>query len=146
MPGGSGRAAAPRVPLRRACRCAAARAGGPARLWSTSYTIRSGAGIIGPAPGGPAGAGTGRVPVAAPTFARLSWGKSPVMSDTREPVTRHPTDEPDGTTAYAASLRPPGESVTGDTEPESGEDTGPDPRTGYDPAATSGDTDVYRPD
>jgi|1186.fasta_scaffold444998_2 hypothetical protein len=24
---------------------------------------------------------------------------------------RHPTDEPDGTSAYAASLRPPGESV-----------------------------------
>jgi hypothetical protein len=71
------------------------------------------------------------------------------------------TDEPDGTPVYAASLRPPGDSVrpageqltdeqvaadaapAGDdpVPPEAGEG-----RAGYDVDAVSGDAEVYRPD
>ncbi|MEU4221997.1 hypothetical protein [Actinoplanes sp. NPDC026623] len=64
------------------------------------------------------------------------------------------TDEPDGTPAFAASLRPPGESLT--TAPNGGDDLAPDEddggstpvegRAGYDADAVSGDTDEYRPD
>lgn len=70
------------------------------------------------------------------------------MSDERAPQERHPTDEPDGTPAYAASLRAPGASVSGAGEdPElSGEETSPDPGARYDVSAVSGDTEVYRPD
>ncbi|GIF09050.1 hypothetical protein [Actinoplanes siamensis] len=67
------------------------------------------------------------------------------MSDDRERTDRHPTDEPDGTPAHAASLRRPGQSVTGaePEEPEAGEAaTG----AGYDENAVSGDTGMYRPD
>lgn len=69
------------------------------------------------------------------------------------------TDQDDDT--YAASLRPPGESVppTGPAE-VTDEEIAPDPapagddagltepagRAGYDPEAVSGDTEVYRPD
>ncbi len=64
------------------------------------------------------------------------------MSDER--TERHPTDEPDGTRAYAASLRKPGESTgPGEDEADAAGETG---RSGYDPGAVSGDTDVYRPD
>ncbi|GAA4609194.1 hypothetical protein BJY16_007209 [Actinoplanes octamycinicus] len=67
------------------------------------------------------------------------------MSDAREPVDRHPTDEPDGTPAYAASLRRPGESVTG--APADEDEAGEAPMgAGYDENAVSGDTDAYRPD
>jgi hypothetical protein len=76
---------------------------------------------------------------------------------------RHRTDEPDGTPAYAASLRPPGESVTptsgaadddGEPEPDDGEplDThhasvaAGESRAGYDVDAATGDSDEYRPD
>ncbi|MEV4639908.1 hypothetical protein AB0J80_21430 [Actinoplanes sp. NPDC049548] len=78
---------------------------------------------------------------------------------TDQSTDRHPTDEPDGATAHQASLRPPGASVTsaaGD-DPElapapdapAGDepfDDTVDARTGYDPEAVSGDTEVYRPD
>lgn len=71
------------------------------------------------------------------------------------------TDEPDGTPAYAASLRPPGESVQpGTTREVTDEEIAPDPppagddpildeaegRAGYDVDAVSGDTGAYRPD
>lgn len=69
------------------------------------------------------------------------------MTDAEPRAERHPTDEPDGTPAYAASLRAPGESVTGGAEPERAEDeTGPADRSGYDADAVSGDTSAYRPD
>jgi hypothetical protein len=87
----------------------------------------------------------------------------------------HPTDEPDGTTAFEASLRPPGDSVTaaGDDAPADAapqdrvrdsagpadadddfgsDDAADDPgvtevdRAGYDVDAVSGDTDAYRPE
>ena len=87
----------------------------------------------------------------------------------------HQTDEPDGTTAVQASLRPPGDSVTAlgddapvDAAPEEpvtdsagpaaadddfGSDGGADDpgvtevdRAGYDADAVSGDTDAYRPE
>lgn len=83
-----------------------------------------------------------------------------------EPRTdRSPTDEPDGTSAYAASLRPPGESVQSgvrraSTDEEIAPDAAPagdDPfadepdssverGAGYDVDAVSGDTDLVRPD
>jgi hypothetical protein len=81
------------------------------------------------------------------------------MSDER--AERLPTDEPDGTSAHAASLRPPGESVQpGTTHEVTDEEIAPDPApvgddpvgsdgvepgAGYDVEAVSGDTDVYRP-
>jgi hypothetical protein len=75
---------------------------------------------------------------------------------------RHPTDEPDGTTAYTASLQPPGSSLQ--SSADAGDDFcddayGPpaprdafdgtvlpgESRAGYDPADVSGDTDAVRP-
>jgi hypothetical protein len=77
------------------------------------------------------------------------------MTD-EQPVDRHPTDEPDGTTAYAASLRQPGDSVTSAPaeadEPGAGEPGADEPgaadvdRAGYDVGAVAGDTDAYRPE
>ena len=78
------------------------------------------------------------------------------MSDER--VDRAATDEPDGTPAYAASMRPPGESVQpGGTPAATDDDIAPDAAptetsgdaergAGYDAGAVSGDTDLYRPD
>ena len=85
------------------------------------------------------------------------------MSDER--VDRAPTDEPDGTPPYTASLRAPGESVQPGGTPEvsdeelapdvapAGDDPFVDPsaddeaaRAGYDVEAVSGDTDIYRPE
>ena len=67
------------------------------------------------------------------------------MTD-EQTVDRHPTDEPDGTTAYAASLRQPGDSVTSapvdEDEPEAADVN----TAGYDADAVSGDTDAYRPE
>ena len=76
---------------------------------------------------------------------------------TDEHVTdRSSTDEPDGTTAHAASMRPPGESVTGG--PDDGVDFGADDdadaqandaevrRAGYDVDAVTGDTAAVRPE
>lgn len=69
------------------------------------------------------------------------------MTDEQQRADRHPTDEPDGTPAYAASLREPGASLTtGDEEPEISEERGSADRSGYDVGAVSGDTGVYRPD
>jgi hypothetical protein len=85
------------------------------------------------------------------------------MSDER--IDRAPTDEPDGTPAYTASLRSPGDSVrpagrsdvsdeeiapdaapAGDDpvvdRPEAGVERG----AGYDVDAVSGDSEIYRPD
>jgi hypothetical protein len=75
---------------------------------------------------------------------------------------RHPTDEPDGTPAFEASLRPPGENVSTpadddadlDTGADFSDDTGADAdgvlpgqsRAGYDVDAVSGDTDAVRPE
>ena len=90
------------------------------------------------------------------------------MSDER--LDRAPSDEPDGTPPYTASLRPPGESVqpagphpagphdVSDDElapdaASAGDDPFVDPaaddensRAGYDVEAVSGDTDIYRPE
>ena len=80
------------------------------------------------------------------------------MSDDR--IDRAPTDEPDGTPAYAASLQAPGRNVQpGGTAEVSDDDVaaaaapaGDDPFdqkvgvAGYDADATSGDTEIYRPD
>ena len=81
------------------------------------------------------------------------------MTDQSPRTDRHPTDEPDGTTAYEASLQPPGHSVTpppsdkgADLAPEDtrGNDDGPQPpevhRAGYNTRTTSGDSPGYRPD
>ena len=79
---------------------------------------------------------------------------------------RHVTDEPDGAPAYAASLRPVGESVAPQDAPDA--DTGTDfedpddtatsggtldntvlpgqSRVGYDVDDVSGDTDAVRPE
>ena len=78
---------------------------------------------------------------------------------------RNPTDEPDGTPAYAASLRAPGDSISSAQPAEATDEqiapdrapTGDDPYqdrapggvaagAGYDADAVSGDTDVYRPE
>jgi hypothetical protein len=94
------------------------------------------------------------------------------MTDHQRGTDLHPTDEPDGTTALQASLRPPGESVTtagaegidsagelghtdsaGDTgrdEFDAADDGADESRTevdgaGYDADAVSGDTGAYRP-
>jgi hypothetical protein len=93
------------------------------------------------------------------------------MTDEQPRQDRHPTDEPDGTPAYAASLRPVGENVRpaapGPDGPDdaadddfAGDDTGdagnPDAafdgavlpgesRAGYDVDDVSGDTDAVRP-
>jgi hypothetical protein len=85
------------------------------------------------------------------------------MSDER--IDRAQTDEPDGTPAYAASLRPPGESVRPEARPEvSDEELAPDAApagddpvadgpgegvergAGYDVEAVSGDSEIYRPE
>jgi hypothetical protein len=85
------------------------------------------------------------------------------MSDER--VDRAPTDEPDGTPAYTASLQPAGESVrpgrrsevTDDAVAPDAAPAGDDPvvgrpvggverGAGYDVDAVSGDTDIYRPE
>jgi hypothetical protein len=78
------------------------------------------------------------------------------MSDER--IDRAPTDEPDGTPAYAASLRQPGNSVDpGQPQEATDDDIAPDMApssasgdadrgAGYDSDAVSGDSDVYRPD
>ncbi|GAA4934435.1 hypothetical protein [Actinoplanes utahensis] len=69
------------------------------------------------------------------------------MTDDRRRADRHPTDEPDGTPAYEASLREPGASLTtGSAEPETTDERGSADRSGYDVGAVSGDTGVYRPD
>jgi hypothetical protein len=97
------------------------------------------------------------------SFGRPEDGKTGVMSDER--VDRAPTDEPDGTPAYTASLQPPGESVrparprevTDDTVARDAAPATDDPvvdrpvggierEAGYDVEAVSGDTDIYRPD
>jgi hypothetical protein len=89
-------------------------------------------------------------------------GNAGAMSDER--ADRRPTDEPDGTPAYAASLRSPGDSVrtaaTRDvTDEEVAADAAPagdapvvdqpgdgvERGAGYDTDAVSGDTDMYRP-
>ncbi|AGZ44012.1 hypothetical protein AFR_28755 [Actinoplanes friuliensis DSM 7358] len=72
---------------------------------------------------------------------------------------RAPSDEPDGTPAYAASLHAPGDSVRPAHPPEpTDDDIAPDaapagddpvggsPGAGYDTEAVSGDTEIYRPD
>lgn len=69
------------------------------------------------------------------------------------------TDEPDGTTAYAASLRPPGHSIEqtvddqGDLAPEDkrgNRDDSPQPsevdRAGYNTRDVAGDSPNYRPE
>ena len=81
------------------------------------------------------------------------------MTEQPHRIDIHPTDEPDGTTAYEASLQPPGQSVVtpaddqGDLAPEDKRgtpDEGPRPsevhRAGYDTRATSGGDPSYRPD
>jgi hypothetical protein len=81
------------------------------------------------------------------------------MTDTTSPE-RHPTDEPDGTTAHEASLRPPGGSlspVSSDDGSSAGTEDFDEPRSeetdtsdvsgaGYDVESVSGDTEAYRPD
>jgi hypothetical protein len=76
------------------------------------------------------------------------------MTDENDRFDRSGTDEPDGTPAFAASLRAPGESLT--TAPNGGDDLAPEPDQAgsasvdggarYDAAAVSGDTDEYRPE
>jgi hypothetical protein len=76
------------------------------------------------------------------------------MTEENARYDRTGTDEPDGTPAFAASLRPPGESLI--TAPNGGDDLVPDEdddgsapvegRAGYDAGAVSGDTEEYRPD
>ncbi|AEV85833.1 hypothetical protein ACWT_4814 [Actinoplanes sp. SE50] len=67
------------------------------------------------------------------------------MSTEQQAAGRHPTDEPDGTPAYAASLRRPGESVAGAPAEEPEPDEAPT-GAGYDENAVSGDSTAYRPD
>ena len=89
-----------------------------------------------------------------PPFGVCPTGNAGRMTDRNDPTGRGGTDEPDGTPAFAASLRSPGDSLT--TAPNGGDDLAPDPdeagsasvdgRVGYDTEAVSGDTDEYRPD
>jgi hypothetical protein len=86
---------------------------------------------------------------------------------TDEPrVDRHPDDEPDGVPAVAASMRPPGHSLSSTDSPtaDTGDDfedppspTGPESafdgpvlpgesRAGYDVDDAAGDTPAYRPE
>jgi hypothetical protein len=78
------------------------------------------------------------------------------MTDEQSRRDRHATDEPDGTTAMEASMRPPGDSLrqSGDEEPggddtfaesEGSADAPPASRAGYDVEAVSGGTEEYRP-
>ena len=81
------------------------------------------------------------------------------MTDATQPE-RHPTDEPDGTTAHDASLRPPGGSLspgsaqehsfagTDDFDPPPSDETETSDVSdaGYDMPSVSGDTDAYRPE
>jgi hypothetical protein len=78
------------------------------------------------------------------------------MTDDQSRADRNPTDEPDGTPAMAASLRPPGDSVRQSPDEEPGgddtfaesagsADAPPASRAGYDVEAVSGDTEEYRP-
>jgi hypothetical protein len=81
-------------------------------------------------------------------------GNARAMTDENDRPGRAGTDEPDGTSAFTASLRSPGESLT--TAPNGGDDLTPDQdragsasvdgRAGYDAEAVSGDTDEYRPE
>jgi hypothetical protein len=85
----------------------------------------------------------------------VAAGNADGMTDERV-TDRHGTDEPDGTSAHAASLRPPGESLT--DGPDDGVDFGADDdpdadandaevrRAGYDVDAVSGETAAVRPD
>ena len=76
------------------------------------------------------------------------------MTDENDRFDRHGTDEPDGTPAFAASLRSLGESLG--AAPNGGDDLAPDRdeadsasvdgRARYDAEAVSGDTDEYRPE
>ncbi len=82
----------------------------------------------------------------------MAGGNAEDMTDNA--TTRNPTDEPDGTPAHAASLRPPGQSLGGG--PDDGVDFGADDdrdatdaevrRAGYDADAVSGDTAAVRPE
>jgi hypothetical protein len=81
-------------------------------------------------------------------------GNAAVMTDDNDRSGGAGMEEPDGTPAFTASLRSPGESLT--TAPNGGDDLAPDQddagsasidgRAGYDAAAVSGDTDEYRPE
>ena len=77
----------------------------------------------------------------------MTRGKTRAMTDNQRRADRHSTDEPDGTPAYEASLRKPGEQVmTEAEEPEITQGDGSTDRSGYDVGAVSGDSDAYRPD
>jgi hypothetical protein len=87
-------------------------------------------------------------------FARPVGGNAGGMTDEQARTDRHPTDEPDGTPAYEASLRPPGDSVAAGEDTDGGgqdfEAAGdasapPASRSGYDVDAVAGDTERYRP-
>ena len=59
---------------------------------------------------------------------------------------QHPTDEPDGTTAHQASLRPPGHSLDAPADPGGDAEATDVDTAGYDADAVSGGTSEYRPD
>ena len=85
------------------------------------------------------------------------------MTDQPHRIDTQPTDEPDGTPAYQASLRPPGHNVqSGEVSDERADlaqedveadasDTDEDApaeveRAGYDVQSVSGDSPAYRPE
>ena len=90
-------------------------------------------------------------------------GILPSMTDQPHRIDTQPTDEPDGTTAFQASLQPPGHSVQSgevsddradlaqEDEEANASDTdepGPDEvdRAGYDVQSVTGDSPNYRPE
>jgi hypothetical protein len=79
------------------------------------------------------------------------------MTDQPHRIDIRQDDEPDGTPAYAASLRPPGSSVDSGLPDDRRADLAPEDRTGekgggvadrsgYDSRSLAGDSPAYRPE
>jgi hypothetical protein len=89
-----------------------------------------------------------------PGFDPVTGGNAEGMTD--HVTDRSDTDEPDGTPAHAASMRPPGENLTGgpddgvdfgaDDDPETDANDAEVRRAGYDVDAVAGDTAAVRPE
>ena len=89
-----------------------------------------------------------------PGFDAVAGGNAEGMTD--HVTDRSDTDEPDGTPAHAASMRPPGENLPGgpddgvdfgaDDDPETDANDAEVRRAGYDVDAVTGDTPAVRPE
>ncbi|MFF5084981.1 hypothetical protein ACFY36_48750 [Actinoplanes sp. NPDC000266] len=68
------------------------------------------------------------------------------MTDQPHRIDIRQGDEPDGTTAYEASLRPPGHSVDPGVPADEPADRAPEDRSGYDSRSLAGDSSNSRPE